>query len=188
MAGHIRCLCRHGAGAVRRNACRMGPGRLGRVRSAARPACAVSPSLVPGEQPHRDQGRAVHSGLVRRDLTLDADARVQRYPRRRGRAAPRVDQGRRRSCEAALPDPGGPSAVLRLADAEVAVQMVLVCAIALIAAPVVQTPTVGLGTTLDRAWPFSLARCHVPASPGCLDRLLPSATGHPSQYSRTECL
>ena len=75
--------------------------------------------------------------------------------------------------------------MLRLTDAGVPVQMALVLAIALVAAPVVRTVTVGLDATLGRAWPFSLARCHAPASPGCLDRWPPSAMGHPTQHIRT---
>lgn len=75
--------------------------------------------------------------------------------------------------------------MLRLTDAEVPVQTALVLAIALVAAPVVRTVTVGLDATLGRAWPFSLARCHVSASPGCFNRSLPSATVHPIQHIRT---
>lgn len=74
--------------------------------------------------------------------------------------------------------------MLRLTDMEVPVQMALVLTIAMVAAPVVRTVTVGLDATLGRAWPFSMARCHVPASPGCFDRLLPSA-GYPTQHIRT---
>ena len=75
--------------------------------------------------------------------------------------------------------------MLRLTDAGVPVQMALVLAIALVAAPVIRIATVGLDATLGRAWPFSLARCHVPASPGCFDRPLPSAAGGPTQHIRT---
>ena len=75
--------------------------------------------------------------------------------------------------------------MLRLTDAGVPAQMALVLALALVAAPVVRTVTVGLDATLGRAWPFSLARCHAPASPGCFDRSLSSATDHPTQHIRT---
>ncbi len=78
--------------------------------------------------------------------------------------------------------------MLRLTDAGVPVQMALVLAIALVAAPVVRTVTVGLDATLGRVWPFSLARCHAPASPGCFERLLPSATGRPTRHIRTGSL
>ena len=74
----------------------------------------------------------------------------------------------------------------RLTDTEVPVQMALVLSIALVAAPVVRTVTVGLDATLGRAWPFSLARCHAEATPGCLDRWPPSATGRPTQHIRVQ--
>lgn len=74
--------------------------------------------------------------------------------------------------------------MLCLADAERPVQMALVCAIALVAAPVVRTVTLGVNATLGRAWPCSLARCRMLATSGCFDRWMPSITGHPTQHIR----
>ena len=57
--------------------------------------------------------------------------------------------------------------MMRLADAGPAVQAAVALGLALIAAPVVRGATVALDDTLGRAWPFSLARCLSPATPGC---------------------
>jgi hypothetical protein len=39
--------------------------------------------------------------------------------------------------------------------------------IAVMLSPVVRSVTAGLDGTLGQAWPFSLTRCHVSATPGC---------------------
>lgn len=42
-------------------------------------------------------------------------------------------------------------------------------AVALVLTPVVRSVTIGLDHTLGQAWPFSLAHCHVRATPGCAE-------------------
>ncbi len=57
----------------------------------------------------------------------------------------------------------------RLANAGPAAQVALALGLALVAAPVVRTVTAELDNTVGRAWPFSLARCSSPGTPGCRD-------------------
>lgn len=56
---------------------------------------------------------------------------------------------------------------MRLSQANTVVQVAVALAVALVAAPVVRSVTVELNTTVGRVWPFSMARCHAPTTPGC---------------------
>lgn len=73
----------------------------------------------------------------------------------------------------------------RLANAGPLVQAALALGLALIAAPVVRTLTSELDNSVGRAWPFSLARCASPATPGCGDAAMQAADGRPAWHIRT---
>ncbi len=75
--------------------------------------------------------------------------------------------------------------MLRLTDAGMAVQIALGLTIAMVAAPIVRNVTAELNDTVGRAWPFSMARCHAPASPGCRGPSPPTAMAHSTQHIRT---
>ncbi len=52
-------------------------------------------------------------------------------------------------------------------SAEALLSVAAALAVALVLTPLVRSVTVGLDSTLGQAWPFSLTRCHVRATPGC---------------------
>ena len=56
---------------------------------------------------------------------------------------------------------------MRSLSAGFAIQAAVAIAIALVVAPGLRTVTAGLNTTVGRLWPFSMARCHAPTTPGC---------------------
>ena len=65
------------------------------------------------------------------------------------------------------------------------VQAALALGFALIMAPVVRSVTGELNDTVGRVWPFSLARCVSPATPGCGPGMDRSAEGRPGAHVRT---
>ena len=50
---------------------------------------------------------------------------------------------------------------------EALVNVAAALAAAMVLAPFARAITVDLDNTLGRAWPFSISRCHVRATPGC---------------------
>lgn len=74
---------------------------------------------------------------------------------------------------------------MRLTDAGLLVQASVALAIAFLAAPVVRTVTSEINDTVGRAWPFALARCSAPATPGCRDAAAPSVAGRLATHIRT---
>ena len=78
-----------------------------------------------------------------------------------------------------------PAAYSRPTQDGIAVQIALGLTIAMVAAPMVRNVTAELNDTVGRAWPFSMARCHALASPGCRDRSSPTAMAHSTQHIRT---
>lgn len=59
-------------------------------------------------------------------------------------------------------------------------QVALALATALMTAPIVRAVTSELNGTIGRAWPFSLARCFSPATPGCSRPPVQSAASQPA--------
>lgn len=57
---------------------------------------------------------------------------------------------------------------MRLRNTGILVQIAFALLLALIAAPIVRTVTSELNHTMGRVWPFSMARCHSPSTPGCI--------------------
>lgn len=73
----------------------------------------------------------------------------------------------------------------RSAHAGTLAQAALALGIALVMAPVVRSVTGELNNTVGRAWPFSLARCVSPATPGCDPGMERPAEGRPGTHVRT---
>lgn len=64
---------------------------------------------------------------------------------------------------------------MRLSNTGILVQIAFALLLALIAAPIVRTVTSELNHTMGRVWPFSIARCHSPTTPGCV--------GHETEFA-----
>ena len=60
---------------------------------------------------------------------------------------------------------------MRLSGAGFMIQTAVALTIALAVAPGLRTITAELNNTVGRVWPFSMARCHAPMTPGCLPAL-----------------
>jgi len=75
--------------------------------------------------------------------------------------------------------------MMRLTNTGSVIQVAVALGLALVVAPMVRNVTSELNGTVGRAWPFSLARCAVLATPGCGDLFMQSAQGPSAPYIRT---
>ena len=74
---------------------------------------------------------------------------------------------------------------MRLTNTGSVIQVAVALGLALVVAPIVRTVTSELNGTVGRAWPFSLARCVVLATPGCADTSMHSARSQSAPHIRT---